>query len=140
MTSHRQQHVAKLLEEELNLLVSAELNDPRLTDAMVNVTHVDVSPDLRSARVYVEHVLDPGAARQVLAALAHAESYLREQLAENLNLRYVPELTFHVDTTGVRGQRVDAILDALRQEAQRPEQREHPATTENDHAADEHVE
>ncbi len=136
MTSHRQQHVSKLLEEELNLLVSAELNDPRLTDAMVNVTHVDVSPDLRSARVYVEHVLDPRATRQVLAALAHAESYLREQLAENLNLRYVPELTFHIDTTGARGQRVDAILDAL-QQAEGPE---HPATTENDHAADEHAE
>ncbi len=136
MTSHRQQHISKLLEEELNLLVTAELNDPRLADAMVNVTHVDVSPDLRSARVYVEHVLDPGATRQVLAALAHAESYLREQLAENLNLRYVPELTFHIDTTGARGQRVDAILDALRE----TERSEHPATTENDHAADEHVE
>lgn len=116
MTSHRQQHIAKLLLEELNLLVTAELSDPRLADAMVDVTHVDVSPDLRSARVYVEHVLGPTASRQVLAALEHAQSYLREQLAENLNLRYVPELVFRIDDTAARAQRVDTILSKIERE------------------------
>ncbi len=113
MPNHRPQHIAKMLQEELNLLVGAELTDPRLEDAMVNVTHVVMSPDLRNARVYVEHALPPEASRQVLAALAHAESYLREALVENVNLRYVPHLTFHIDNTTERGRRIDALLDSL---------------------------
>ncbi len=113
MPNHRPQHTAKMLQEELNLLVGAELTDPRLEDAMVNVTHVDMSPDLRNARVYVEHALPPDASRRVLAALTHAESYLREALVENVNLRFVPHLSFHIDTTTARGRRIDEILDSL---------------------------
>jgi ribosome-binding factor A len=113
MPNHRPQHIAKLLQEELNLLVGAELSDPRLDDAMVNVTHVVMSPDLRSARVYVEHALPPESTRQVLAALAHAEGFLREALVENVNLRYVPHLSFHVDNIEQRGRRIDEILDTI---------------------------
>ncbi len=52
MTSHRQERISELLHEELGILISAELTDPRLEDAMVSVTSVVVSPDLRSARVF----------------------------------------------------------------------------------------
>ncbi len=131
MPSHRQQHIAKLLQEELNLLVSAELTDPRLADAMVNVTQVAVSADLRSARVYVEHSLPAESSRQVLAALAHAESFLREALVENVNLRYVPHLSFHIDDTSARGQRVDALLDALEREERAPAGRDDAADDAN---------
>jgi ribosome-binding factor A len=113
MPNHRPQHIAKLLQEELNLLVGAELSDPRLDDAMVNVTRVVMSPDLRNARVYVEHALPPEGSRQVLAALAHAESFLREALIENVSLRYVPHLNFYVDNTEQRGRRIDEILDVI---------------------------
>ncbi len=114
MPNHRAQHIAKLLQEELNLLIGAELVDPRLEDAMVNVTHVVMSPDLRTARVYVEHSLPPSGSRQVLAALEHAESFLRESLTENLSIRYVPHLTFQIDTTEQRARRVDELLDRLK--------------------------
>src|SRR5512142_2394976 len=113
MVNHRPQHIAKLLQEELNLLIGAELTDPRLDDAMVNVTRVVMSPDLRSARVYVEHSLPATGSRQVLAALAHAESFLRASLLENVSLRYVPHLTFQVDTTEQRARRIDELLDQL---------------------------
>lgn len=113
MTSHRPQHVSKLLQEELNLLIGAELTDPRLAEAMVSVSHVAMSPDLRNARVYIEHALPPERSRQVLAALAHAEGFLREALLENVNLRYIPHLSFHVDDTHSRGQRIDKLLDMI---------------------------
>ncbi len=113
MISHRQQIISKLLQAELTLLVSGELDDPQLVDAMINVTRVVVSQDLRSARVYVEHSLPAGETRRVLSALAHAEGFLRESLAASLNLRYVPELTFHVDETDVRAKRIDEILDDI---------------------------
>ncbi len=57
MPSRRQERVSEMLREELSLLISTELIDPRLEDAMVTVTDVTVSEDLRNARVYVEHAL-----------------------------------------------------------------------------------
>ena len=104
------------MQEELGLLIGAELTDPRLADALVTVTDVRVSPDLRNARVSVAHDLPDGKTREVLAALHHAESFLRHQLALNLALRFVQELTFHVDKTDVYAQRVDQILDRITQE------------------------
>jgi ribosome-binding factor A len=115
MPSRRQERVSEMLREELSLLISTELTDPRLEDAMVNVTDVSVSEDLRNARVYVEHALPYESSKQVLAALRHAEGYLRKALLQNLSLRFVPELTFHIDTSSERAQRIDALLNAVSQ-------------------------
>jgi ribosome-binding factor A len=104
-----------MLREELSLLISTELTDPRLENAMVNVTDVSVSEDLRNARVYVEHALPYESSKQVLAALRHAEGFLREALLQNLSLRFVPELTFHIDSSSERAQRIDALLNAASQ-------------------------
>jgi ribosome-binding factor A len=111
--SHRQQRVSELLREELGLLIQAELDDPRLEDALVTVTYVDVTPDLLNARVYIDHALSPESARPILEALRHAEPYLRRALAESLDLRAVPMLTFHIDTVEQRARRIDSILDQI---------------------------
>jgi ribosome-binding factor A len=113
MPTRRQERVSEMMREELSLLIGAELTDPRLADAMVNVTDVKVSQDLRNARVFVEHVLPPARSSEVLAALRHAETYLRHALVENLDLRFVPMLSFHIDSSNERGRRIDALLDAL---------------------------
>lgn len=106
-----------MLREELSILISTELTDPRLEDALIAVTDVRVAPDLRSARVFVEHALPPASDRQVLAALRHAESFLRQSLLENLNLRFVPELHFQIDTTETRARHIDELLDTIATQA-----------------------
>jgi ribosome-binding factor A len=117
MTNRRQQRIAELLQEELSIMVSAELTDPRLEDAMVTVTHVTVSADLQNASVYVDHALPADASRHVLAALQHAESFLRRSLLEALNLRVVPELSFRIDETERRAHQIDSLLDNLASQA-----------------------
>jgi len=118
MTTYRQQRISDLLHQELSLLIGAELSDPRLEDAMVTVTRVVVSPDLRNARVSVEHALPRESSRRVLAALQHAEGFLRRAIAENLNLRVAPELSFHVDETEHRARHIDELLDSLAAQGQ----------------------
>lgn len=113
MTSRRQERVAEALLEELGLLISSELIDPRLEDAMVTVTDVKVSPDLGNARVYVQHALPDTQSRAVLSALQHAASFLRRALMENLQLRVVPELHFSIDTTEKRAQHIEEILGQI---------------------------
>lgn len=113
MTSHRQERVAEALLEELSLLIASELTDPRLVDAMVTVTDVKVSPDLGSARVYVQHALPDTQSRAVLSALQQAASFLRHALIENLQLRVAPELHFTIDTTEKRAQHIEEILSRI---------------------------
>jgi ribosome-binding factor A len=124
MVTRRQERVSELLREELSLLVG-ELTDPRLEDALVNVTDVQVSADLRTARVYVEHALGPAGARQVLAALEHSQGFLRRALVENLELRFVPDLFFHIDTTEERARHVDELLNSLTRDGAALSQQEH---------------
>jgi ribosome-binding factor A len=122
MPTRRQERVSEMMREELSLLIGAELIDPRLADAMVNVTDVQVSQDLRNARVYVEHNLPASRSGDVLAALRHAEGYLRRAVVENLALRFVPLLTFHIDDTNERGRRIDTLLDVIAGEAAHQDQ------------------
>lgn len=102
-----------MLREELSILISTELSDPRLEDALVAVTDVSVSADLHNARVFVEHALPPEKDAQVLSALRHSVTFLRPALIENLNLRVVPELTFQIDRSNERGRQIDALLDSI---------------------------
>lgn len=113
MTSRRQERVAEVLTEELGLLITSELTDPRLEDAMVTVTDVQVSPDLANARVYIQHALPASETRNVLSALQHSATFLRRAIVENLHLRVVPELHFSFDETEKRAQRIDEILDRI---------------------------
>jgi ribosome-binding factor A len=106
-----------MMREELSLLIGAELFDPRLAEAMVSVTDVEVSQDLRNARVYVEHALPSARSGEVLDALRHAEGFLRQAIVQNLDLRFVPMLSFHIDATNERGRRIDALLDSIASEA-----------------------
>jgi ribosome-binding factor A len=117
MTSRRQERVAELLFEELSILISSELMDESLADAMLTVTAVEVTPDLRNARIFFEHALPAGQSRHVIAALRRSAGFLRRSLLENLNLRYMPELTFHVDLSGEHGRRIDALLNSIALEA-----------------------
>jgi ribosome-binding factor A len=130
MPTRRQERVSEMMREELSLLIGAELSDARLAEAMVSVTDVEVSQDLRNARVYVEHVLPSARSSEVLEALRHAESFLRQALVENLNLRFVPMLSFHIDDANERGRRIDALLEAIAREGFEPRQ----ASTANDEA------
>lgn len=136
MTTHRQERIAEVLLEELALLIASELTDPRLDDALVTVTDVQVSPDLGNARVYIQHALPDSATRHVLSALQHSTTFLRRALVENLHLRVVPELHFVVDDTEKRAAHVDEILDQIAAErkvtaptatpsASAPEQEDH---------------
>src|SRR5262245_11028072 len=113
-SSIRQGRVAELLFEELTILVTGELDDPRLS--MVEVTQVEVSKDLRSAKVFVHHRDDESSRQELLKRLQRAIPYLRSQLAVRCSLRLVPELSFHYDDSPKQAARVDELLRQIAQE------------------------
>jgi ribosome-binding factor A len=100
-----------LLREALSELLQREVADPRLD--FVTVTDVDTTSDLREAHVYVTFLSTPEDQQAGLKALSKASGYLRRQLGERVYLRYVPELTFHLDSSIEAGLRIDQILQDL---------------------------
>lgn len=114
MTTIRQQRVAELLFQELSILIGNELDDPKL--ALVTVVQVEISRDLRNAKVYVSHDDDDVPESEVLKRLARATSYMRSQIAVRLALRSVPELLFIYDHTPERAARVNELLQLIAQE------------------------
>jgi ribosome-binding factor A len=114
MPSRRQRQVAELLHEELSQLIQHGTRDPRL--GFVTVTGVDVSPDLRLARVYVTVLGDKSDAQETLAGLVSAAGYFRHRLRELLTLRFIPELTFKIDSSLEYGMRIDKLLDSIKSE------------------------
>jgi len=119
MTNHRRARLNGLLREELVLILSGDLGDPRLAPVMIS--DVDISADYRQLRVYFS-VLDddPLVERDAIRGLEHASGFLRRRLAEHVNLRYTPELTFKLDRTEARAERVDRLLQEIASQTPTP--------------------
>ena len=73
-----------------------DVKDPRV-DPFCSVTEVRVAPDLKTCKVYVSVLGDEEASKKTLEGLNSAEGYIRHCLAQDLNLRNTPELTFIMD-------------------------------------------
>jgi ribosome-binding factor A len=116
----RPERVADMLREEIAQIVGYELEDPRLT--LVTVTDVRVSDDLRDARVFVTVTGDEAEHQAAMVALRHAAPYVRKQLGFALSLRHTPEIHFVRDTVEEQGQRVDRLLEEIKQDWDDPAQ------------------
>ena len=92
-----------------------EIKDPRLAD--VTVIEVQVTPDLRLAKVFVSVLGGEEAGENALQGLRHAAGYIRREVAQRLQLRFAPELMFLLDDYWQRGARVDQLLHQLHSEA-----------------------
>jgi len=109
--TRRQERVGEEIHRVLSVLIQRESRDPRV--AGVNVTDVRVSGDLRHTTVYVTMRGDADEQREAMAGLEHATRFLRHELATRLKLRLVPELTFKVDESVARSQRILDLLDEI---------------------------
>ena len=109
--TRRMERVNQLLREELSHLAQRELKDPRL-GALMTITEVDASPDLRHARVYVSVMGDAEEQQAAIDALSAAAGFLRRGL-RRLKLRHVPDLHFHHDRAMEHGSRLLTLIDRV---------------------------
>lgn len=105
--SIRQLRVNELLKRELSGIIAREIS---FGDALVTINHVDVTPDLKSAHVYVSVLGDN---KNVIAQLEEHRVVLQTQLAKHVVLKYTPHLSFHLDDSIERGTRVIEILQQI---------------------------
>lgn len=108
--SQRQLRVGELVRHALSdILARGDLADPALTRVLITVPEVRMSPDLKIATCYVMPLggKDPKAAIEALATNAKP---LRGEIGRRVELKFVPELRFRIDTSFEEGARIDALL------------------------------
>lgn len=111
---HRASRVADQIRLVLSDAIRDEIRDPRV--GFATLTEVDLSPDLKQARVFVSRLGSHAEREATVDALNHAAPFLRRRLAERARLRYTPALRFVTDDTLERGSRVEAIIRDLHAE------------------------
>lgn len=103
--------VNSLLKETIAFIVERKLKDPGI--GMVTIHDVDVSRDLRNAKVYFG-VIDLSSKSKSEAALNRASAFIRKELGKEVTLRYIPKLTFIYDESIEKGERIFNILRRIK--------------------------
>ncbi len=108
----RSQRLNILLREEIASIIMSRVKDPRL--GFVTVTDVELSDDLKIARVFVS-VLDPREREVTIEVLDHARGIIRSELSKKVRMKVVPTLEFMIDKSIESGDRIDSLLKRIRE-------------------------
>ncbi len=110
MAKYRQGRINEEMFREAAKIVQ-NVKDPRVSEAFVSVTGVEVTPDLKYAKIFYSHLR--GDKKNVQRGLESSAGYIRTQLARSLNLRITPELSFHEDTSIAYGAKIEKIISGF---------------------------
>jgi ribosome-binding factor A len=111
MSSRRTEKAAEAIRGVVSMAILAELSDPRVRD--VTVTHVEVSSDLRHAKIHVSVMGDEACQKLSLRGLQSAAGFLQAKIAERIEIRYTPKLSFVLDQGVKRSIAVAQILQQV---------------------------
>ena len=111
MASKRINGINQEIQKELSDLLRT-VKDPRVQDVMISITRVETTPDLRYTKVYVSF-LQENKVNDAMAGLKSAAGYLRRQLAQNLQLRYAPEIQWALDDSITYGAKMLELINNL---------------------------
>ena len=114
MSLKRSERVADLIKAELSDILLKEVRDPRI--GSVTITAVELTDDLRSAKVFYVRLGEDTASREVEEGLHKASGFLKRELGKRLQLRYVPALDFFYDRSFEYGDRIERLLAQVKQE------------------------
>jgi len=109
--TNRMEKVDEEFRREIGRIIDQDLKNTNIT-GLISVTKVKVSPDLKSARVYVS-VLNSKSKKNTLEGLNKAAGFIRTELARRINLRYTPSIAFELDESMEYGARIESILNEI---------------------------
>ncbi|MEK6732057.1 MAG: 30S ribosome-binding factor RbfA [Candidatus Omnitrophota bacterium] len=93
----RSERVEGQLKKEISKILQEDIKDPRI--GFVTITRIDITGDLRYARIYFSILGDDNAKEESLAGIKSSIGFIRKLIAERMNLRYVPEFYFKLDNS-----------------------------------------
>ena len=117
----RSERLSELIHKELAIIIVKFCQDPRLEK--LTITNVKLSADLSIAKIYFTNFnnintenIDQNNIKQVLKSLKNASNFFRNQLANKISLRKIPELKFFYDDNMISGSKIEILLAKLGQD------------------------
>lgn len=114
MAKYRGSRINEEMRKEISSIIRNDIKDPRI-DAMISVTKVDVTKDLRYAKVYVSIFGKEESKKGTLDALKRSAGFIRREVGHRINLRYTPEILIEIDNTIEQGMHIDELLHRIRE-------------------------
>lgn len=119
MAKYRRGRINEEIQKEMTMILR-RVKDPRVSEAFISVTAADCTADLKYAKIYYSAMgADP---KEVAKGLKAATGFIRRELANSLNLRITPELTFLPDNSIAYGAHIAAVLETLEISPEDPEE------------------
>ena len=110
MANYRRGRINDEMQKELAMALR-EVKDPRISEAFISVTAVDVTPDLKFAKVYYSAMT--GDKKEIAKGLKSSAGFIRRIIAQKMNLRMTPELTFCEDKSIAHGAHISKLLESI---------------------------
>lgn len=129
--SYKNQRINSDVQRVISHVIEFELKDPRVS-TMVSVVKTEVTRDLKECKCYVSILGTPDEQKETIRGLQHAEGFVRSRLAESLNLRMTPEITFILDHSIEYGVSMAKKIDEIMQPVHEKERREAADSSEHD--------
>jgi ribosome-binding factor A len=107
----RSERLGELILAEVSALIARDIKDPRI--GFVTFTRVEMSDDLRYAKVFASILGSEQEKARTLQGLSSATGYIRRHLGRALHLRYTPEITFLIDASLEHGAKIAQLLRQL---------------------------
>jgi ribosome-binding factor A len=104
--------MALQIQHEVSLMISRNMKDRRV--GFVTVTGVQITPDLRHAKVFISLMGSEEEKKESLATLNHATGWIRHELGQRIRMKFVPDINFLMDTSQDYGERIDRLIDETR--------------------------
>ncbi len=111
--SRRTDRVNEQLREEISTLIARQIKDPRL-NAVISITRVVTSGDLRSATVFISVMGKQENRQAALDGIRSAASFLRRELRNRINMRHTPFMTYQLDDSLEEADQVLRLMDQIR--------------------------
>jgi ribosome-binding factor A len=106
----RSQRVGDLLRKEIADIIIYRLKDPRV--GFITVTGVDVTDDIKIARVYVS-IFKEEERKSTLEILNSAKNFIRSELSKRLRMKFIPSIEFRLDTSIEYGDKIEKLLKEI---------------------------
>ena len=114
MANYRGGRINEEVKREVSNIIQNEIKDPRLT-AMVSVTDVKVTRDLRYAKVFVSIFgKNDEEKNNTFVALKNASGYIRKEIGQRINLRYDPQIIFELDDSINYGMHIEELIQRVK--------------------------
>jgi len=112
MEFSRNERVGEEIKRTVSEIISKDLKDPRV-EGLISVTKVDVTKNLRHAKIYLSIFGDELTKKRAFEAIKNAEGFIRKELAAKIRLKFIPEISLKLDDSIQHGIKIAKLIDEV---------------------------